>query len=184
MSSYQYRKSHCGDKTILRPSYLHNGISYTGKMSSLYWIGALVDQNMPVTQCICWWIFFYAFGIKGTNYMQSQWPIKFKNKHTAMPDPLNRNGDFASLLVFDREAWASPSYSREVTECHVCSWAGSWGPLGDYVTQRSRGPPFRPSSHGWGRRLSPPAASPHLDDLPWRRSAGAWTRSGKQSKIN
>ena len=29
--SYQNRKSHCGDKTILRPSYLHNGISYTGK---------------------------------------------------------------------------------------------------------------------------------------------------------
>ena len=41
MSSYQYRKSHCGDKTILRPSYLHNGISYTGKMTSLYWIRAL-----------------------------------------------------------------------------------------------------------------------------------------------
>ena len=39
---YPYRKSHCGDKTILRPSYLHNGISYTGKMTSLYWIGALV----------------------------------------------------------------------------------------------------------------------------------------------
>ena len=41
MTSYQYRKSHCGDKTILRPSYLHNGISYTGKMPSLYWIRAL-----------------------------------------------------------------------------------------------------------------------------------------------
>ena len=41
MSSYQYRKSHCGDKTILRPSYLHNGISYTGKMTSLYWIRVL-----------------------------------------------------------------------------------------------------------------------------------------------
>ena len=41
MSSYQYRKSHCGDKTILRPSYLHNGISYTGKTTSLFWIGAL-----------------------------------------------------------------------------------------------------------------------------------------------
>ena len=40
--SYQYRKSHCGDKTVVRSSYLHNGISYTGKMSSLYWIGALV----------------------------------------------------------------------------------------------------------------------------------------------
>ena len=33
MSSYQYRKSHCGDKTILRSSYLHNAISCTGKMS-------------------------------------------------------------------------------------------------------------------------------------------------------
>ena len=41
MPSYQYRKSHCGDKTILRPSYLHNGISYTGKTISLYWIRAL-----------------------------------------------------------------------------------------------------------------------------------------------
>ena len=37
---YRRRKSHCGDKTILRPSYLHNGISYTGKTASLYWIGA------------------------------------------------------------------------------------------------------------------------------------------------
>ena len=30
---------------ILRPSYLHNGISYTGKMSSLYWIRALWSKN-------------------------------------------------------------------------------------------------------------------------------------------
>ena len=42
MISYQYRKSHCADKTILRPAYLHSGISYTGKMLSLYWIEALV----------------------------------------------------------------------------------------------------------------------------------------------
>ena len=42
MTSYLYRKSHCGDKTILRPSYLHNDISYTGKTTSLGWIGALV----------------------------------------------------------------------------------------------------------------------------------------------
>ena len=40
MSSYQYRKSHCGDKTILRPPYLHNWISYTGKTTYLYWIRA------------------------------------------------------------------------------------------------------------------------------------------------
>ena len=46
MTSYQYRKSHCGDKTILRPPYLHNGISYTGKTTSLYWIGALYIMQM------------------------------------------------------------------------------------------------------------------------------------------
>ena len=39
---YQYRKSHWEDETILRPSYLHNGIFPTGKTASLYWIGALV----------------------------------------------------------------------------------------------------------------------------------------------
>ena len=38
--SYQCRESHCGDKTVVRSSYLHNGISYTGKMISLYWIRA------------------------------------------------------------------------------------------------------------------------------------------------
>ena len=46
MSSYQYRKSHCGCKTILWPSYLHNDISYTGKTTSLYWIR---DQVLLVT---------------------------------------------------------------------------------------------------------------------------------------
>ena len=50
ISSYQYRKSHCGDKTILRPSYLHNGISYTGKTTSLYWIRALVLAFYVATQ--------------------------------------------------------------------------------------------------------------------------------------
>ena len=49
MSSYQYRKSHCGDKTVVRSSYLHNGISYTGKMSSLYWIGALTFKHNEFT---------------------------------------------------------------------------------------------------------------------------------------
>ena len=37
MLFYQYRKYHWGDKTVVRLSYLHNGISYTGKMWSLYW---------------------------------------------------------------------------------------------------------------------------------------------------
>ena len=45
MSSYRYRKSHCGDKAVVRSSYRHNGISYTGKMTYLYWIGAQVPQT-------------------------------------------------------------------------------------------------------------------------------------------
>ena len=53
ISSYQYSKSHCGDKTILRPSYLHNGISYTGNTTSLYWIGAL-EQNGTNVQLSHW----------------------------------------------------------------------------------------------------------------------------------
>ena len=48
MSSYQYRKSQCGDKTVVRSSYLHNGIFYSGKMSSLYWISPLVYGQVPV----------------------------------------------------------------------------------------------------------------------------------------
>ena len=52
MTSYQYRKSHCGDKTILRPSYLHSGISYTGKMTTVYRIRALCI--LPEICCTYW----------------------------------------------------------------------------------------------------------------------------------
>ena len=51
MSSCQYEKFQCGDKTILRPSYLLNGISYTGKMTSLYWIGAWLEVVAPHIIC-------------------------------------------------------------------------------------------------------------------------------------
>ena len=40
MSSYHYRKFHCGDKTVVRSSYLHSGISYTGQITYFYWIRA------------------------------------------------------------------------------------------------------------------------------------------------
>ena len=42
MPSYQYRKSYCGDKTVVRSSHLHNWITYTGKTTSLFWIRALI----------------------------------------------------------------------------------------------------------------------------------------------
>ena len=40
MSSYQYRKFHCGDKTVVR--------SYADKMTSLYWIRAQISNWMRV----------------------------------------------------------------------------------------------------------------------------------------
>ena len=42
MSSYQYRKPHCGDKTVVRSSYIHNGIFYSCNTTSSYWIMTLV----------------------------------------------------------------------------------------------------------------------------------------------
>ena len=53
MSSYQYRKSHCGDKMVVRSSYLHNGISYTGKMASLNWTNPqAISIHNADTACI------------------------------------------------------------------------------------------------------------------------------------
>ena len=63
MPSYQYRKPHCGDKTVIRSSYLQNGISYTGKTTSLYWIRALFNcwllswkkyLQFCNHHCVCW----------------------------------------------------------------------------------------------------------------------------------
>ena len=38
MSSYQCRKFHCGDKTVVKSSYLRNGISFTDRTTSLHYI--------------------------------------------------------------------------------------------------------------------------------------------------
>ena len=48
MPFYKYRKYHCGDKTLIRASYLQNGISYTGKIRFLYWIGVLAQDDARV----------------------------------------------------------------------------------------------------------------------------------------
>ena len=68
MSSYQYRKSHCGDKTVVRSSYLHNGISYTGKMASLYWtsngswcMGIKGEMSGTVCVTFTWDMYIYIW---------------------------------------------------------------------------------------------------------------------------
>ena len=42
MPSYQYRKSHCWDRTAIWSSYLHHVNSYSGTMTCLYWISPWV----------------------------------------------------------------------------------------------------------------------------------------------
>ena len=54
---YQYKKSHYGNKTIYRPSYLRNVIPYTGKTVSWYWIGGLIAmyfQQKHALNIILW----------------------------------------------------------------------------------------------------------------------------------
>ena len=47
MPSYPYKIAHCGEKTVVRSSNLHNGSSYTGKMTSLCWIRAQFENVLP-----------------------------------------------------------------------------------------------------------------------------------------
>ena len=69
MPSYQYRKSHCGDKTILRPSYLHNRFSYTGKMAFF-----ILNQGPSVCEMlsilsITYLLWYLYFVIHGTRFL-------------------------------------------------------------------------------------------------------------------
>ena len=73
MASYRYRKSHYGDKTILRPSYLHNGISYTGKMTSLYWIRTLGNDS-SLLSCHIPWASWHLRSLAFWLFVQQQTP--------------------------------------------------------------------------------------------------------------
>ena len=51
MSSYhyQYRKSHCGDKTVARSFYPHNMISYTSPWRDLHWSMTWTRPNVSAS---------------------------------------------------------------------------------------------------------------------------------------
>ena len=51
----QYMNSHRGDETVLRPSYLHSGISYSGKTTSIYDI-YLLDQALSLPWASVHWL--------------------------------------------------------------------------------------------------------------------------------
>ena len=68
MISDQYRKSCCGNKMISRPSYLHKGISFTGKTTSLYWIRAQMSL-VKITNKMSWEVMAH-WGITSSIYIQ------------------------------------------------------------------------------------------------------------------
>ena len=69
MSSYQNRNSHYGDKTILRPSYLHSGISCTRKTASLCGI----RSQVPI--CL-----LTSIGIPMLKIRRSRWESPYLGK--------------------------------------------------------------------------------------------------------
>ena len=50
ITSYQYSKFHCGDKTILRSSYLHNEIFHTGKNKGPGSYGYVLSDFIDIPQ--------------------------------------------------------------------------------------------------------------------------------------
>ena len=80
VTSYQYRKSHCGDKMIFWPSYLHNRISHTGKITSLYWNGFLtmsfkMADKISTSLVAVWVLYLYVLNLSegAKRYTTGNW---------------------------------------------------------------------------------------------------------------
>ena len=69
MPSYQYSNSHRGDKTILRSSYLHTGITYCCKAISLYWFRAQGEMNVSLYQHPLSSTFWHYYTFKHVHHM-------------------------------------------------------------------------------------------------------------------
>ena len=125
MSSYQYRKSHCGDKTVVRSSYLHNGISYTGKLSSLYWIG---PQNILERLGQYWWVGVGVFSNVVATFNHVGGFFNLFMATTCLNNPIFSN------LGLCAACWAHFMYHRELWPTsvgHPFSFLNSsWGLVG------------------------------------------------------
>ena len=87
IASYQYRNSHCGDTMIWWLSYLHNGISYPGKVTSLYRNGLkiyLYIQNpmqimVPIEYSNCSQGELIQWHVHACHYIELNWNLKNSN---------------------------------------------------------------------------------------------------------
>ena len=194
MPSYQYRKSHCWDKTILRPSYLHNGISYTGEMASLYWIISVLSPQWD----------FLCFPNSGPVYIRRDRHLK---GHLSLSD-LSRNGSKSPIQDFVDDtrsstwsaAWLANSFTASGIDAklwrhlpcasgNVHTVTGHWAWCITYVLTsprifRCNAPwPLEPRTISRGFILlasatihSPALLSTALWNSPWTWKIYAWSR--------
>ena len=107
VSSVSYRKYHCGDQAVVRPSYLHNGISCTYKNASTWhrsvscpWIWK--DKTEMI--CSLWFVVYLV-----SNYLQQSWS-RIQDNHCCEIEiptnwfclPLNST---SSKIYFKRLLW-------------------------------------------------------------------------------
>ena len=118
MLSYKYRKCYCGDKMILRASYLHNNMSYTGKMPSPYWTHpACIPCLAPKSLCSLTLI-----------HPAHIWAVPW------LLQPINHQ------LIYINVIW-QPAYWRWPTTSMRTSWHGNtfhnsgplWGEFGKWL---------------------------------------------------
>ena len=103
----KYRNSHCGDKMILQLSFLHNGITFIGRMISLYSIRPLAmfiwyGYNL---NCIPWNIQHLVITVLDTLQAvdpQSLFPHIWMISYRLIKSPQYTGGDFMFLYRFVR----------------------------------------------------------------------------------
>ena len=95
MSSYQYRKSHCGDKTVVRSSYLHSGISYTGKMASFF------IESAPCMYVVMLNHYRSNYGKEKSSCQHKHWFVVhlFRYRHSIMPTSYSHHVNQNSVIV-------------------------------------------------------------------------------------
>ena len=110
MPSYQHRISHCGDKTILRSSYLHNRISYTGKTTLLYLIRAQHAGFNLVFPAYsnCSMAGVHHDDVIKRNYFPRYWPFVRGIHRSPVNSP--HKGQWCGVWMFSL----------------ICTWINSW----------------------------------------------------------
>ena len=146
MQSYQYRNSHCKNKTILWPSYVHNGISCTHKAAALYWIRALVTESL-LTQCIKRHLYSLSYTIlSGITGVSSSCHHTGKNKRMQcrynMMTPSNGNISALLALCEGNSPVLAPHKSQwrgALMFSLICVCTNSWANNGDAGDLRRHG---------------------------------------------